>query len=146
MGFDDFKHNLTFHSLCDIIERKNQLDKKSRIYVDWAEDFFKEILKSVDSILEPREGEGFYFMEPPLKRIIEIYNEGNPNFIDGNLLKKLKEDSNLVINRLENFKKDELAFYKTNDAGETFNFLRKFIPRYGGFSEYTKRDDLDGDD
>jgi hypothetical protein len=145
MAFDDFKHNITFHTLCDLIQRKRQLDKSSRIYVEWAQEFFKEILKSIDSILEPREGEGFYFMEPPLKSIIKNYNIEN-SVINVDLLSKLKNDMNSIVNNLENFKKDENSFYKTKEAGETFNSLIKFLPKHGGFSEYYINKDLDGDD
>jgi hypothetical protein len=60
-----------------------------------------------------------------------------------NEIQELKQDFNSISSKLENFKTDASAFYKTKEAEETFNFMSKFTSLSKG--NYTLRG-LDGDD
>lgn len=148
MAFDNFRHNISFHSLCDIIQREGSLDESSRVYVKWAKEFFNEITKSLDSMLNPREKGGYYFMEPSLKKILEIYGKDTSK-ISGGEIAEIRQNFGMVLTKLENLETDASNFYKSGDSEYTFNFLKKLLPRNGGFSEYSKRitdSDLEGDD
>lgn len=142
MRFDDFKHDITFTSLCNIIQRKQELNSTSKMYIEWAENFFMEVSKSLDSILNPKENEGYYFMDPSLVEVINAYGM-NTHDLSQTDLSNLKKEFNLISSKLNNFKTDASAFYKTKEAEETLNFMSKFTCLSKG--DYSTKD-LDGDD
>lgn len=148
MAFDEWRYNVSMHSLCDVIQKRESLTGNNKIYINGVKEFFSDVAKSLDSMLNPQEGGGYFFMEPSLKKVIEVYGKDTSN-ISGGELTEIKQNFDSMLSNLENLENDSSDFYESEGSEFTFNFLKKLLPRNGGFAEYSKRGtnpDLEGDD
>lgn len=120
--FDEFKHNIAFHSICYNIERKEKLNPNSQIYIQWAKEYFLDITKSLDSMIDP---EGDYYFTPHILDIIKV-NHKKKRFSKEDA-SKMKVKINSLIDKLDKMNEDSDKFYKTKDSKEVFNFFNKII-------------------
>jgi hypothetical protein len=144
MAFDDFRHYVTFHSICDTIQNKRELSENSRVYFKWAQEFFSDISKSLDSMLNPPKEGGYYFMEPSIKEVFANYGEDITK-MSGQKIHEMKQNFQEISNNLEKLELDSATFYKTPQAEKTLSVLRKMLPKDFGFSAYDLFGDIGGD-
>lgn len=134
MRFDNFKHDVTFEYLLDLIDRKNNFDKESLMYVEWAEQFFSSLADSLEKILNPKDEGRYYSLEPNIMKLIENKNErkGVISFMDIN---ELKNDFNYISSSLKNLKENPLDFYKNKGFEKARECILKYIPKKNPFKE-----------
>jgi hypothetical protein len=147
MEFDKVRHYVTLHSLCEIIQNNGELGPNSKIYIKWAREFFGEISKTLVSMLNPQDGGGYYFMEPPITDVFANYGK-DISKMSVHEIEDMKKNFESISNNLEKFEVDASGFYKTQEAKKTFNFLIKLLPKDVGFSAYDLFGEptLEGDD
>jgi hypothetical protein len=137
---DNFRHYITFDSLCNVIQNKKKVSKNSRTYAGWAKEFFEDVSKSIESMLNPPEEGGYYFMEPPIKEVFARCGKDISRMSAGEI-NEMGQNFQVISNNLEEMMQDEAVFYETPKAKETSDFLSKLIPKNIGFCAY----DLFGD-
>jgi len=125
---EDFKYNLVFNNIYHIImRRKRNLSENSKIYIDLAKELFQSVTKSLDSILDTDKDKP-YHIPPHLKEIIEC--TGKDSLINPQEVIELKEKFSLIVNNLDNLKKDPQKFYGTKDSTEILDISSKLISIY----------------
>lgn len=134
MRFDDFKHDITFESLLDLIDRRGNFDKESSLYIEWAEKFFNDLSDSLEKILNPKNEERYYSLEPNIMEIIGDINKKRGGFSCIDLM-ELKNDFNYLSFSLKNLKENPLKFYKSNEFEKTRECISKYISKKNLFNE-----------
>jgi hypothetical protein len=125
MAFDDFRHYVTFHSICYNIEKKENLNSNSQIYIQWAKDYFSDVTKSLDSMIDPEVG---YYFTPHLLDLIKV--DHKKKRFSKQDASKMKLKINSLIDKLDKMKEDPDKFYKTKDSKEVFDFFKKIVPYF----------------
>ncbi len=134
MRFDNFKHDVTFESLLDLIDRRGNFDKESSLYVEWAEKFFSDLSYSLEKILNPKYEGRYYTLESNIMKLIENKNERRGGFSCIDLV-ELKQDFSLISSSLKNLKENPLEFYKNKEFEKARECILKYIPRKNPFNE-----------
>jgi hypothetical protein len=148
MAFDEWRYNVSMHSLCDAIQKRESLSGNNKVYIEGVKELLGNVTKALDSILNPQTDGGYFFMEPSLKKVIEVYGK-DISKMPVNEITQIRQDFGEALHNLENLENDSSDFYESGNGKFTFNFLKKLLPRNGGFSEYSQRGtnpDLEGDD
>jgi len=118
MELEDFKYNIVFKSIIYNIKGRKNLSENSKIYIDWAQELFQSVAKSLDSMLDKS-----YYFTPHLKEIIKCSGEKIPK--TKKEIIKLNKKFSLVINNLNNLKENPHKFYETKDAEEMLSLVDK---------------------
>lgn len=127
MEEDDFKYHIVFKSICYNLKGKLDLSENSKKYIDQAKELFQSVIKSLDSMLDNSEDSTYHFT-PHLKEIIKYSWQKLPKTQEE--IEKLKEKCFLVINNLDNLKKNPHEFYKTKDSKKILSLSDKLGPIY----------------
>lgn len=134
MKFDDFKHDVTFESLLDLIDRRDNFDKESSLYIGWAEKFFIDLSNSLEKILNPKNEERYYSLEPNIMEIIGDRNKKRDGFSCIDLV-ELKNDFNYLSFSLKNLKENPSEFYRSKEFEKTKECISKYISKKNSFNE-----------
>ncbi len=134
MKFDDFKHDVTFESLLDLIDRRDNFDKESYLYIEWAEKFFIDLSNSLEKILNPKNEERYYSLEPNIMEIIGDRNKKRDGFSCIDLV-ELKNDFNYLSFSLKNLKENPSEFYRSKEFEKIKECISKYISKKNSFNE-----------
>jgi hypothetical protein len=132
MRFDHFKHDITFEYLLDLIDRKQNFDNESAMYVEWAEHFFDSLADSLEKILNPKNEGRYYSLEPNVIRLIENKNNQR-GIVSCTDLNELKHDFNFISSSLKKLKENSLEFYKSKELEKTRECISKYIHKNNSF-------------
>ena len=122
----NLKLNITFYNVKYLIEnKKSDLGKNSKVYIEWAREYFQNATRSIDSMLD-FESSGSYHITPHLLEIIKYFKENeNPNSVQR--AKNIRTKFNYIIKSLGNLKESPKEFYKGEDAPIMLDYFNNFV-------------------
>jgi hypothetical protein len=115
-----FKLEVTFCYVKDAIEsKKTNITENSHKYLDWAREYLTNAQKTLDSIVNFKESNG-YFKTPYFMEISKILNDNvKPTSKDADNLKCKLE---LMLGSLDKLEKTPEKFYETQDCKSVLNY------------------------
>ncbi len=128
MRFDDFKHDITFEYLLDLIDKRDNSNKEFLMYLEWAEQFFSSLADSLEKILDSKNEERYSALESNITKLIENKNE-RKGIVSFNDLNELKSDFNYLSLSFKSIKENPLEFYKCSELEKTRNCISKYTSK-----------------
>jgi hypothetical protein len=125
VNLEDFHYNIAFNSICYNIKGKLNLTETSKIYIEWAKEYFENVKKSLDSILNPQTK--MFHITPHLKEVLECSKKYREK-ISLDEVKRFREKIISLDKNLSRLSKNPQKFYNTKDSEEVFNFINKIVP------------------
>ncbi len=127
---DKFGYELAFNSIVySITNRRTDFSETALIYLDDAKSFFRDIVKSLESIIEAKE----YFIVENLCPILKMagYKCSNPSKKD---IGKMGGGFRNLIKQLDKLKQNPNEFYNDGNSQKLLNLCEKirdfYTPNY----------------
>lgn len=124
--YDRLKYELAFCALSDAFEKRKEPSQIHAEYTHIAEEFFNQVLKGLESILNLHRG---YFSVEDLREIVGIiggrYEEMSSKDV-GNGIEKINE----VIRNLGQWEENPEEFYKSGNYPELFRICLGIRNKY----------------
>ena len=124
---EKLRYNLGFEEVISLIENKRidfNKDPTSIIYVDKIKKFFNDVVKGLESRLEPEhKGKDCFFMED-LREIVEASGFKYQNASEEDIRNTIKEFGNQIW-YLSMLKENPEEFYKSKEAESLLDYCKK---------------------
>ena len=118
---ESFKDESAFNSVVySITNRRTDFSETALIYLDETKEFFGNIVKSLESIIDKKK----YFIVEDLSKLLKLagYKCSNPSKKD---IKKMADGFRNTINQLDELRQNPNEFYRTKEAHELSIFCEK---------------------
>lgn len=122
--FDNMKLNIISDNVLYLIKNKNEnISETSKLYLGWAKDYFKDVGKSIDSILDFDDEKGYYFVSNSKKIFLILNNNVKPrDYFDA---EKIKYNADSIIGGLDFLLNSPGKFYESKISKNLFDYFLK---------------------
>jgi hypothetical protein len=120
---NDSGYELAIGSILWNIEKREELNDTSKLYIDWVKGYIQKVTKTLDSILDE-----IYIPTPHFVEVVRALADKPREKISIEDLVNYKQEFNSINSKLDNLKANPKGFYGTKDCEYIFNFMKKIEP------------------